>query len=78
MLRDLLNRATAALKFDRTTSAFSERAAATASLTSCTNSVVASNGAAWPAPRITYVLAVGIADASDRTSGAMKAGLRSP
>jgi hypothetical protein len=39
---------------------------------------VASKGAAWPAPSIRCVLAVGMAAASDPTRRAMLLGLRAP
>jgi hypothetical protein len=49
-----------------------------ASAISCTKLVVASKGAAWPAPSIRCVVAVGMAAASDRTSRNMLSGLRAP
>ena len=45
---------------------------------SCTKFVVASKGAAWPAPSISRVVAVGMAAASERTRRRMLSGLREP
>jgi hypothetical protein len=43
-----------------------------------TKLVVASNGAAWPAPSIRWVLAVGMAAASALAKRNMLSGLREP
>ena len=45
---------------------------------SWTKLVVASNGAAWPAPSIRWVLAVGMAAANNRARRTMLVGLRAP
>jgi hypothetical protein len=45
---------------------------------SCTKLDVASKGAAWPAPSIWRVLAVGMVDASERLRRTMLLGLREP
>jgi hypothetical protein len=45
---------------------------------SCTKLAVASKLTAWPAPSICWVLAVGMAAASDRTKPTMLVGLRAP
>ena len=45
---------------------------------SCTKLDVASKGAAWPAPSIRCVLAVGMVDAGERLRRTMLLGLREP
>jgi hypothetical protein len=52
--------------------------AVTVSAISCTKVVGASKATACPAPSICWVLAVGMAAASDRTKRTMLAGLRAP
>ena len=49
-----------------------------ASAISCTKLAVASKLTAWPAPATCWVLAVGMAAASDRTKPAMLVELRAP
>jgi hypothetical protein len=45
---------------------------------SCAKLAGASKGAAWPAPSIRWVLAVGMAAANDRARRTMLVGLRAP
>jgi hypothetical protein len=49
-----------------------------ASAITCAKFSVASKGAAWPAPSIRRVLALGIAAASDFTKRDLLSGLRAP
>jgi hypothetical protein len=51
---------------------------ATASTITCTKLAGASNGAAWPAPSIRCVLAVGMAAASERVNRHILSALRAP